>query len=280
MSSKPKRKFAIRKIMVALESSDHSLAALEAAAQLAALLQAELHGLFVQDINLLRLAELPIAHYVPMHTGVGEQLNPVIVGRALRAQASHLRQRLAGVADRARVSYTFRSVQGHVADELLSAAREADLLIVGRACASKRRAPLGSTARAAARRSAPSVLVVRRGVAFREPLMVVYEDSRAGAKTLGVAMELAAAVEHPLSVLVVAEGEKNGPDIEKHVAGLIDTGPGESSTVRVADLQGLLSLLEKAAEGTLFISANSPLLEGEGGLRLLNAIDIPVFLIR
>ena len=44
----------IRRILVALDTSKHSLAALEAADELAAWLKAELFGLFVEDINLLR----------------------------------------------------------------------------------------------------------------------------------------------------------------------------------------------------------------------------------
>ena len=52
---------AIRRILVALDASTHSLAALETAAGLAARLEAELVGLFVEDINLLRAAELPFA---------------------------------------------------------------------------------------------------------------------------------------------------------------------------------------------------------------------------
>ncbi|MGB7837261.1 MAG: universal stress protein, partial [Terrimicrobiaceae bacterium] len=51
----------IRRILVALDASAHSRAALEAACELALGLDAELSGLFVEDINLLRLAQLPFA---------------------------------------------------------------------------------------------------------------------------------------------------------------------------------------------------------------------------
>ncbi|MGD9028912.1 MAG: universal stress protein, partial [Anaerolineae bacterium] len=51
----------IRRILIALDASSHSIAALRAAARLASSLEAELHGLFVEDINLLRAAGLPMA---------------------------------------------------------------------------------------------------------------------------------------------------------------------------------------------------------------------------
>ena len=49
-------KFAIRRILIALDASTHSLAALDAAAEMAANMQAELIGLFVEDENLLHLS--------------------------------------------------------------------------------------------------------------------------------------------------------------------------------------------------------------------------------
>ena len=55
---------AIRRILIALDASTHSLAALHAAAEMAANMQAELIGLFVEDENLLHLAGLPFAQEV------------------------------------------------------------------------------------------------------------------------------------------------------------------------------------------------------------------------
>ena len=49
----------IQRILVALDASTDSLAALDAAAKLAQCLQAELVGLFVEDVNLLYMAGLP-----------------------------------------------------------------------------------------------------------------------------------------------------------------------------------------------------------------------------
>ncbi len=52
------------RILVAIDTSPHGRAALEAAADLAAASSAELCGLFVEDLNLLRLAGLPFAHEI------------------------------------------------------------------------------------------------------------------------------------------------------------------------------------------------------------------------
>ena len=54
----------IDRVMVALDSTKQSQAALKAAAELAARLNVELIGLFVEDINLLQLASLPFAREI------------------------------------------------------------------------------------------------------------------------------------------------------------------------------------------------------------------------
>ena len=59
MSEDTPQKPQMRRILVAVDASPHSLAALDAALRLAADLEAEIIGLFVEDINLLRLAGMP-----------------------------------------------------------------------------------------------------------------------------------------------------------------------------------------------------------------------------
>ena len=52
---------AVKRILIALDPSRRGQSALQAAAHLAAGTGAELAGLFVEDINLLRMAGLPFA---------------------------------------------------------------------------------------------------------------------------------------------------------------------------------------------------------------------------
>jgi len=52
------------RILVALDATEDSLTSLDLATRLAAKLRAELEGLFVEDINLLRMADLPCTRVV------------------------------------------------------------------------------------------------------------------------------------------------------------------------------------------------------------------------
>ena len=66
------------RILVALDESEDHQRVLQSAAEVAARLKAELRGLFVEDVNLLRLAELPCAREVHQ---TGHQTTPDATGR-------------------------------------------------------------------------------------------------------------------------------------------------------------------------------------------------------
>jgi nucleotide-binding universal stress UspA family protein len=178
-----------RRIVVGLDASNHSHAALAAAVALAGRLHSELEGIFVEDVNLLRLAELPFAREVRF----GQTARPVQgeeVLRGLRARAAVLRRELAEVAQQNKVSSTFRVVRGAVAGELIAAALEADVLALGRMGHSlSRRAQLGSTARAAIARAASAVLLVQPEVEAG-PVLVLYDGTATGARALALAAEV------------------------------------------------------------------------------------------
>jgi nucleotide-binding universal stress UspA family protein len=95
------REPAIRRILVALDASRHSLAALEAAAELAARLKAELAGLFVEDINLVRLAGLPFAREIRYPSATIQQLDSPRLEQELKVQATRMRRALAAAAEQA-----------------------------------------------------------------------------------------------------------------------------------------------------------------------------------
>ena len=83
-----------RRILVALDASSHSHAALAAAVALAGRLHSELQGIFVEDINLLRLAELPFAREVRFGLSAARPVQGEELQRGLRARAAVLRREL------------------------------------------------------------------------------------------------------------------------------------------------------------------------------------------
>ena len=80
-----------RRIVVAIDGSPTSIAALEATAELASAWGSEVVGLFIEDTNLLRMASLPFAREVGSHSGAHRAINPDQFEREFRSQADRAR---------------------------------------------------------------------------------------------------------------------------------------------------------------------------------------------
>lgn len=154
---------SIHRILVALNSCVNEQEILEVAALLAQQLEAELSGLFVEDANLLHLAELPFAREI-IGTHLQQRLFDMAqLQRRLRAEAERVRDALMRRAEQRRVTWSFLRTQGQMVAETVAATESMDLLVVGRDC---RSAIVGSapaeTVGRIVRQSRCSVLIAAR----------------------------------------------------------------------------------------------------------------------
>ncbi|HET6921607.1 MAG TPA: universal stress protein, partial [Anaeromyxobacteraceae bacterium] len=194
---------ALKRILVALDASRASLDALSAAAALAERLGAELGGLFVEDEDLLRLAGHPFARQVRLPSGDWGPLERGSIEADLRAMASRAREALALAAAGRRLAWSFRVARGRVSLEVIAAAGEADLLVLGLSGHRLTGGP-GETARAAAARAPTPVLLLTRGSKVGRPILAACDGSAAGDRALELGARLAAAGAGELQILVAA----------------------------------------------------------------------------
>lgn len=195
----------VRRVLVALDASEPSRAALEAAAVLADRAGAEIAALFVEDENLLRLSGLPRATAFSRGGAPPCALDPVSMGRELRVVGEQMRRWVEDVASRLRVRATFRSTRGHVGAEILAAARGADLVVLGRRGQNAGRGSLGSTARAVAL-AGGAVLLIAADERIESPVVVAVDGTAEGDAALDLAAAIARAARGPLVVLAVPGG--------------------------------------------------------------------------
>lgn len=209
----------IRRILVALDASPESLAALHLAAELAAGLEAELGGLFVEDVDLLNLAGLPFAREASRIAPFGRTLDPERMAAELRAQASHARRALEAAAAGFHLRSSFRVLRGRVEAEIATAVQEWDLLTLGRGELSVRRKSLGRTLQTISRQLPCSVLlaVAVRPVATA-PIAAVYDISECGAGALMLAVRIAQRTGRTLLVYVMAESDADFAEKRDHAA--------------------------------------------------------------
>jgi hypothetical protein len=108
---------SIERIVVALDAASESRAAISTAARLAARWKAHLHGVFVEDDDLLRLARLPFARQVTLGFGA-EPLDLQQVERQMHAYAERARRELATAAKRHGIEASFEIVRGPAAEQI------------------------------------------------------------------------------------------------------------------------------------------------------------------
>lgn len=126
------------RILVALDDAGAALAALAAAAALASRLRAELLGLYVEDIDLLRLAGLPFARSVGHSLALEQPLDFEGVERAFRRQAERMKELLEEAAERERLAWSFRVSRGRLLEAMMEQAGQSDLMVF---CRSRRTTP-------------------------------------------------------------------------------------------------------------------------------------------
>jgi nucleotide-binding universal stress UspA family protein len=277
--SEPESEFVVRRILVALDVSKHSLAALEAAVRLAASMEAELLGIFVEDLNLLRVAALRGARQICYPSAIAESLDLATMERDLRVRAEQARKALSAVAERAQVPWSFRVVRGQVASEVLAAAPEADLLILGKAGGSMIGRTVGSTARAVAAHAPRNLLFVERSSSFGPEILAVYDGSTGSRQALGAAARLASAADKGLTVLIAAQEPNSGSRLEREAAALVQAPATRVHYRRIpgVDVPGLARAVKQEGGGVLVLSGS--LLGEEATRQLLSEVENPVLLV-
>ncbi|MDH3671924.1 MAG: universal stress protein [Gammaproteobacteria bacterium] len=270
-----------RRIVVALDASDDSLAALQAASKLAADLQAELLGLFVEDINLLRLAELPVAREVVYASRSARALDLSRLERALRMQAAELERALANAAETTNVRWSFRVARGHVATEVLATAEEADMLVLGRIGRSpSRRAGLGSTAHAAAEASC-TVVLLERGVSLGRRVVVLFDGSEGAVRSLATAARLAGENEQDLIVAICDQDSQGSNRLRAQSRDWLRE-QGRQARFRSVDRRAasLIDIVRQERAQVLLVAADHPLAQRKTLPDLLNKSRCVVVLVR
>jgi hypothetical protein len=118
----------IKRVVVSLDAVSEIAPAIETAARLAARWHVPLHGVFVEDEDLVGLASLPFARQVTLATGLGPLTKDHIEDH-FRASAERSRRELAAAAARHDLQWSFQVVRGPLA--AAARGREHDFVVAG-----------------------------------------------------------------------------------------------------------------------------------------------------
>lgn len=272
-----------RRILVALDASSESLAALEAAVQMAKRLEAELTGLFVEDADLFKLAQYPFVREVNLATRTGRRLDPATIERELEAQAALARRALEQAARQLQVPWSFRVIRGAVEAELIAAALEADLVAVGKAIHPLTGpSRLGRMAQALSLRASCSLLLGVPALGGSEAVGVAYDGSPAAGDALEAAARIADNDGGQLLVLLMAETAEAAAEHEAAVRQRLRGSRLSLIFRRIvgAGWPALLPVIEAERPRLMVIGVDPQSPEREALARLAESARSPVLLVR
>lgn len=252
----------IRRIAVTLDAFDLSVVALDQAARLAKRMGAQLEGIFVEDVDLLQLVELPFLREVRKSTRTVEAMNAVRMEQELRVLARRAERLLGEQASRHQVSWSFRIWRGSIDTDLLDAAMEVDVLALSR---------LGS-ALTRGRTTRPG----------RNGITVLFGDSEPAARALETAAGMAAEQQARLSVLLPAGGKADATLLQqKAVSQLGEQAKGvQFIPMPDASLSSVLEALAGIESAALILQRDHELLHTPTLRQCLNSLNCPLLVVR
>lgn len=273
----------IRRIIVALDASPTSRNAIQTAVDLAARFEAELIGLFVEDINLLRVARLPFVREVGAFSASARRLELSDLQRQLRVQAEQMRRSLARAAALRGVVWDFRVKRGPVALEVMSAGADADLMIMGRAGRSlTATGRMGSTVRTMVLQRPGMTFIMTSQLPVNAPAIALYDGSATGRKALEIAGFLVTSQVRRLTLILVAESREESVELRDEARRQL-AGRSLDPDFRVLlrpDHAGLAWLVKMTGSGPVVLPCGRKRLQGEPLCTLVEDIPNPVLLVR
>lgn len=261
--------FSIRRrrprITVALKDSVVEADVLGSVARLAREISAELSGLFLQDIDLLRVAELPLAIEISRVTSAPRRVEVDELGRQLASQAAAAERIVARAAQEAGVTWSFSIARGALTTLLAKAAGESDYTLVP----AVRRAPWG-------------YLEISGMPARRRPSLVavVVDRSAAARRALDIARRLAAAEQRPLSVILTSASERAGERLRAETEAALAPQPARFSLLVGVSTSRVAQVVREQGTGLLVVPARGIAVVTDPALALRGDLGCAALLVR
>jgi len=252
----------MRRIAVTLDALEVSAQALEQAVHLAERMGAQVEGIFIEDIDLIEISELPFVKEVRPVSRSEIAINLARMEQELRALARRAERLLSEQASRHNVAWSFRTWRGSIDSDLLAADIEADVLALSR---------LGA------------VLARGRNIRRRSTgVAVLYTGSDASMRALDTANKLASDPQKELIVLVPVEDDADAIRLQKMALGQLPDDADNVHFVRLSDgsLADLQDILTDTHSAVLVVERDSALLRLPSLKQSLNSLDCPLLVVR
>lgn len=272
----------IRKILVALDSSGHSRAALEAAATLAKTMEADIHGLFVEDTNWHRISRLPSIAEVNELTGDIKPLAEKNIDKQIEILENRIRKQLQMISRLNEVKHSWKTVRGSVEDKVLEAAQHTDLITIGRKGHSySRHKKLGQTAKNIIEKSEKPVLILQEGLKLGNTIVTLFDTSGESRRSIRFALSIAEKNESELFVMIISDDQDTAKEhfreLKKYLA--YTSVKADVKLLQQSNIWEFMLSVNDHNGGLLILPRDLPFMKNRSLDLLLNHIGCPILLM-
>lgn len=282
MSEREEDSITISEILVALDSSIHSRAALETAALVAELMQAELSGIFVRERDWKKVSRLPSAQEINEMTGEISAIAEDTVEEQIRELEKEIREHFELISEQNKIQSSWKSVEGKVNEMVLEEARNADLITIGsRGRSYSKRNRLGSTAKALIRESQKPILILQEGFKLGKVVVALYDGSLKSKKSVKLAASLAEKNESDLVIIDLTGNHKTADESMRELGSLTGHADIEADQMimKNPNIGRLTYLLRKIGSGLLVLPNSSSFVKSKNLEHILESVNCPVLLM-
>lgn len=251
-----------KRILVSMDTSACGQAALDVAVRLAINCRAELHGLFVEDEDLVRLASLPFAREIEFSSASTRKLQSANMERELQASAQQAQRAFAAATQQFNLQWTFQIVRGTVTQASLAAADDVDLLVIG----NQGHRSLNMT-----------VDYLPQRAATRNRIVAVFDGSPSAFRAIELASNLAESRSDGLTILVLAD---NGAERSRQcLLWLQQHGiRAEINQAIRPSNEAVIDYVQKYSPDVVLINRDSDAVGESQIYRIINEFDCPLIL--
>lgn len=265
-------------ILVALDHSSHSRAALESAAFIAKLMEAKIHGLFVHDDQWLRISKLPSRSEIDELTGRISPMGRGAVEKEIRELEKTIKEHFELISRLHELPHSWSTLKGVVADKVLEAGKDCDVITIG----SKGRSyfksdKLGSTAAAIIRKADKPVMILQKRNDFGKSPIAVFDGSAKSVTGVKIASEIARRNETRLTIIDLSEVFPSAEDLN---GGLLAKWGKVAKILKLEQPNmGRFLFMISQVRGGLLILPNNKRFTGRIAMKhILESADCPVLL--
>jgi len=264
-------------ILVALDHSRHSRAALDTAAAIAKLLEAKIHGLFVHDDQWLRISRLPSLAEIDELTGSLSPLGRESIEKEIRELERAIKEHFELISRRHQLTHTWSTVKGVVAEKVLDAAKNSDMITIGsRGRSFSKSGKLGSTAATIIQTADKPVLILQKRNHLGRPPIVIFDGSDESVSGVNIALKIAKKNNSRLTIIDMSDAFPS-KDSNRSVLDRIEI-KNKVLKLDQPNMGRFLFVIHKLKGGLLILPKNESFTSRTAMEHILECADCPVML--